>query len=216
MTEYVYDSRRLLVNSEAEVFEYFNRKTVGRKALMVDLDGTGMHLCKIRDMAGLNYSIFIGFLVAHDRAVKIYGSEEHIPTHWLKPDDEPPANHDSLNFYCNDRGYKLWCIEVMNRATHNTPIRMKALRINGQLFPSMTFSGSNDTEELDVLRACLKEVLSSDIQYPAVDWSDRDKSLEELQTILSFFNQECNKSILVDKQTLGASVDKMSNQINNL
>lgn len=58
-------------------------------------------------------------------------------------------------------------LELLNRALHNSPVRLKSLRIDEKIFPKVIFSEDNDTENFDVLENCLKEVLRSKIIPPA-------------------------------------------------
>ena len=211
-TDYLYDSRRLLSESPDDIQKYFRYKIGDRKALLIDLLGTGMHINKIRAISGLKFSLMILNRLSFKTAASIYKSDEYIPKDWITLNDEY-RDGDELNFHAPGCGITGQSTEVLNRATHNSPIKMKSLEIDGKIIPEIIFSGLDDTEETDVLYACLKQILRSDIQFPDVNWNDRTKALESFAPVREYFNNQKKKRILMRNQYLGSTTNAMNNQI---
>lgn len=84
-------------------------------------------------------------------------------------------------------------LELFNRATHNSPIKIKTVEVNDKLIPEITFSNLNDTENLDVFEECLKVVLHSKIQWSKFE--SADDLLSVLKMLLIFFEMHTKQFI---------------------
>ena len=85
---YLYYSRKLISNSESELLKYFKHEINGRKALMIDLFGTGLNLNMLRLKSGLQYAILLCLLLDRKTSVNIYPKLSHfLPDNWLHVDD---------------------------------------------------------------------------------------------------------------------------------
>ena len=81
---YLYYSRKLISNSESELLKYFEHELNGRKALMIDLFGTGLNLNMLRSKSALKYSILLCLLLDRKTSVGIYPKlNQFLPTDWL-------------------------------------------------------------------------------------------------------------------------------------
>lgn len=159
--DYLYYSRKLVRNSGEDLAKYFSAKINNRKALMIDLIGTGVHLNILRKKYALNYSILISVHNNEETAKRIYPNlyESRIWLPSTKQDNNVNADFFIIeleeNLNINDS------IEALNRAIHNSPVRLKTLNIGEKILPKVIFSENNDTENFDVLENCLYEVLNS-------------------------------------------------------
>lgn len=52
-----------------------------------------------------------------------------------------------------DKACELATIELLNRATHNSPIRLQTVQIGEKIVPEVFFSEINDTENFDVMNS---------------------------------------------------------------
>ena len=59
-----------------------------------------------------------------------------------------------------------YSVELLNRAVHNSPVRLKLIQVGEKLLPEVVFSEINDTENFDVLKTCLDEVMKSNWVFP--------------------------------------------------
>ena len=81
-------------------------------------------------------------------------------------------------------------VESLNRATHNSPVRLKNVTIDGKIFPKVTFTQINDTENFDVIESCLREVLKSQLVLPTLDGAVvKELLLQLIQVLNSYFVQ---------------------------
>lgn len=162
--DYLYYSRKLVRNSGEELAKYFSAKINNRKALMIDLTGTGTHLHNLREKFGLSFSILICLIGGQKWA------KEHYPTmlgitNWTSAfanNSDIPAN--KANIFLIEPERKIPgsdAIEMLNRATHNSPIRLNLIQIGEKLFPEVFFNEVSDTENFDVMESCFREVLNS-------------------------------------------------------
>ena len=163
VNDYLYYSRKLAIKSKSDVEEYFISKIKNRRALMIDLTGTGTHLHSLRNKGILDYSLLMCFCEL-ESGKKLYSNKKNYPENWIPFDsDIEISDLSSTNFYfSNSDGY--W-LEFLNRATHNTPVRLNNIQIDKKFIPKITFSEINDTENFDVIKDCIKEVLKSKIVW---------------------------------------------------
>ena len=166
--DYLYYSRKLVHNSGAELAKYFSAKINGRKALLIDLFGSGTHLHTLRKAFKLNFSILI-CLLGRD-VFNLYPNMPHVKN-WLSAFDSTlnVSTDDAAIFFFDVSVTNLdgSVTELLNRAVHNTPVRLRTIHVGDKLLPEVTFSEINDTENFDVLTACLDEVLNSKLIFPA-------------------------------------------------
>ena len=162
--DYLYYSRKLVHNSGKELAKYFSAKIKNRRALMIDLLGTGTHLHAIRKVFDLNFSILICLL--NDKAMrkKIYTYMPKVEN-WISAfEQKVDTDYNKASIFIFERTEKLNdndSIESLNRATHNSPVRLNTMQIGVKILPEIIFSEINDTENFDVLESCLREVLNS-------------------------------------------------------
>lgn len=161
-SDYLQYSRKLVFNSTNNLAEYFSDRIQNRKALMIDLVGSGLGLDKLRDHMGTNFSI----LMCNCYNTKNIGN-------WTALDTMPEVSADDKNFYFTNFGHTVDALEFLNRATHNTPIKLQNVRIGEKVIPEVIFSEVNDTENLDVLENCLAEVLKTPIKWGGGKWRER-------------------------------------------
>lgn len=163
--DYLYYSRKLIHTSEDEMAKYFSSKINNRKALMIDLCGTGTHLNTLRAETNINYSILLCGLINSNLA-KIQYKNVSIPTNWISYENVNTQTEKTGNFYFNaDSDMWSQAIEHFNRATHNTPVKLNAISFGKKIIPNVIFSELSDTENLDVFETCLQEILRTPIKW---------------------------------------------------
>ncbi len=167
-SDYLQYSRKILFNSEMEVAEYFSDRIGGRKALMIDLVGSGMGLNKLRNYMKADYSILM---------CNCYNTKNI--ENWTALDTMPEISPENKNFYFTSFNHSADILEFLNRATHNTPIKIQNVKIGEKIVPKIFFSEVNDSENLDVMLKCLSEVLKSSINWGGTG-ENAFKTLEEL------------------------------------
>ncbi len=180
--DYLYYSRKLIHTSEDEMAKYFSAKIAGRKALMIDLVGTGVSLDKLRTEKNVNYSTLI---CGYNR----WFIDVYIPGKWISiTKNSNIPNEGNLN-YCVTNSAKddlKWgeTPELLNRATHNTPVKLNTLEIGGKCIPNVIFSEINDTENFDVMDSCFHQVLNSTIIWGGLKGQNPIENIKQLLTIL--------------------------------
>lgn len=134
---------------------------------MIDVAGMGMHLHKLRVEKAIDYSILICFLMGtREFRINYYNDMKHFPENWSEFNgsvDEIGISSKNFTFHSGEKN--LHFFEFLNRATHNTPIRLKTIQIDEKIVPKITFSEMNDTENFDVIESCIKEVLNSNVTW---------------------------------------------------
>ena len=208
--DYLYYSRKLVRRSENDMGKYFSSRINGRKALMIDLTGTGVHLHKLRAEKKLNYAVCICFLMDKGTsAKKLYPDAEHFPSHWVTFDGEfheENVSAENFTFFSDYMSFDFF--EFVNRATHNTPLRLNTMKIGENLIPNVIFSEINDTENYDVLEACVREALNTNLDV--LRWNETDNSFsvlaESLRGLLEVFIALGQGTLLHEKHTLNATV----------
>lgn len=171
--DYLHYSRKLITGSKDAVAEYYADKISGRKALLIDLSGSGTHLHELREEKNFDYSILICGKLDSYSTKTIYKDKKTFPEKWISFLENPEkVSGDKLNFYFTetmDGDTQLWSMycELFNRATHNSPIRSDTVKIGEKIIPEVTFSEVNDTENLDVFLACMEEILRMKINWGA-------------------------------------------------
>lgn len=199
--DYLFYSRKMVKNSPNESIKYFQSKIKNRKALFLDLIGTGYRLHQLRGV--LNYSLLICCHLSK-KFSDTYHKPEEMPDKWISFINNPDAPNESKNafyFVGYEERYIGAANEVFNRATHNSPIRLNLVQVDEKILPLVTFSQVNDTENFDVFEACLHEVLNSNIV-----WSNlRRKDI--LEYLLKIFNSWVAPHSFLMQQTLE---DKMN------
>ena len=211
---YLYYSRKLLANSEADLIKYFSSEINGRRSLLIDLTGSGVHLNILRDKARLNFSLLLCLLIGRTESAKIYPSlSQFLSDDWLSVKDglstptvEPPKNLCLFDLEKDNLPLKD-DIELFNRATHNSPLRMTALEFNGKVIPEVTFSEINDTENLDVFETCMKTVLQSKIRWSKLERVE--DILAALKGMLIFFAGNSQRLVLKQQQNLQELTERM-------
>lgn len=205
--DYLYYSRKLIHTSEDEMAKYFSAKIAGRKALMIDIIGTGTHLNRLRKNGNLDYSVLI-FL--HDEQNQSYNDG------WLKLENWTPATKlpensagiiakNFLSLYLIGYEYTVFkindALEHFNRANHNTPIKLNNLEIGNSIVPNVIFSEVSDTEQFDVFEKCFNEILHSKIA-----WKEKF-DLEELKQLLTIFKDSVNPILLKQRHAINEIID---------
>ena len=205
--DYLYYSRKLIHTSEDEMAKYFSAKIAGRKALMIDVIGTGTHLNRLRKNGNLDYSILI---CLHDEKNQINNDG------WLSLENWTPATNipeniaetlDTKNMSLYFMGYEYIyfkindALEHFNRANHNTPIKLNNLEIGNSIVPNVIFSEVSDTEQEDVFKKCFNEILNSKIA-----WKEKIK-LDELKQLLTIFKDSVNPILLNQRHSINEIID---------
>ena len=208
-SDYLYYSRKLVNNSENDISKYFHSKIQNKKALLVDLHGSGNHLNKLRDLVKCNYSIVICEWIGYNAASKYYPGMQ-CSKKWINVKDIVNQKiEENLNFSLidleNENLPKFDNLELLNRATHNSPIKMKSIKIEDKIIPEVIFSKVNDTENLDVFETCMKEILREKIKFPIIE--DIPQILSSLRYILPYFNNYANKFLLKGQHNMQESID---------
>ena len=161
--DYLYYSRKLVYNSKNEMIKYFSSKIENKKALMIDLGGTGLRLDGLRKDMQNKFSILICYC---------YDTEKI--GNWNAPNHFPETSEGNDNFYffnlMNDT------FEFLNLATHNTPIKMELVEIGEKIIPQVIFSEINDNEAPDVLEKFLQELFKMPVK-----WIEDENLFETLQ-----------------------------------
>ena len=159
--DYLYYSRKLVRNSGEDMAKYLVDKIKNRKALMIDLIGTGVHLNVLRKKYNLDYSILISIHNNEEMAKRTYPNLYEAGT-WFPVAKQNDTINGNANFFIIELQQDLnESIENLNRATHNSPVRLKTLQIGEKILPKVIFSESDDTENFDVIESCLREVMNS-------------------------------------------------------
>ena len=161
--DYLYYSRKLVRNSDKELAKYFSAKINNRKALMIDLIGTGVHLNILRKKYALNYAVLISIHNNEETTKRIYPNLYEARV-WLPVAKESNTKNNNADFFIIELKENLNIndtIESLNRATHNSPIRLNALYVGEKIISNAVFSENDDIENFDVLENCLREVLKS-------------------------------------------------------
>ena len=207
-SDYLHYSRRLVHTSKAEMGEYFATKIKNRKALMIDLCGTGAHLHILRTDCQLNYSILLCYLVDPRIALEKY-KDARIPKEYLSIKSTVKENfvYSGGDFYF-DLQKNSWDarVEILNRATHNTPIKLQNIKIDGKIIPKIIFSGANDTEYLELLENALQCVLGSKIIWGGGE--NLNDKLENLKNMLSIFSESSKGLAYNTEQLVSNFIDK--------
>ena len=180
--DYLHYSRKLVRYCGDEMAKYFSDKINNHKALMIDLIGSGTHLNYLREKFNFNYSILI---CCHNgkESGKIYFNDVERPKDWLEwlqgetSTKANKLNYCILNFKSPSYFFPNPFIEPLNRATHNSPIRLKTLQVGEKILPKVTFSEINDIEYPDVFESCFREALNLNLVSPVQNSHDSVKEL---------------------------------------
>lgn len=202
-SDYLYYSRKLFYNSRADLAEYFAAKIDNRKALMVDLTGTGTHLHDMRKYIRARYSI----LVCYKYGINTRELYNGLPNaeDWIPFADNVGRADAESNFYFKQFGDNV-LYEFFNRATHNTPISLETLNIGGKTVSNVTFSELDDTEYRDVLESCLREVLNSKIVWGGVGETS-DDILADLDMLIELVNEMATPHIFRTTELINNEID---------
>lgn len=210
-SDYLYYSRKLIYTSKTDMVKYFSSRINGRKALMIDLCGTGMHFSKLKKQSDLNFQILMMTHGADDGfgfAEQFYGgrTEVIVPKKWVQFGKHNVDDMTSdTSFYFMD-AFKSDLPELFNRSTHNTPIKLNALTIDEKIIPDVIFSEISDTENLDVFERCMQEILKSDITW----WQGKttEESVEVSKKIVELLENFAQPVTLKFKHNLDGYVDR--------
>ena len=178
--------------------KYFSNKIKNRKALLIDIYGTGTHLSKLKELTNLNCAIMMFVWSGFGGASKLYNYEK-LSQNWIRISDALEMKlSDDTNFFAidmhNDNFGMHDGLEWFNRATHNSPIRIKTIEVADKIIPEVIFDEICDTENLVVFQKFMKEILNSNIQWLKV--SDVKIMMEILKFLLMNFAVEGNRIIL--------------------
>ena len=188
---------------------------------MIDLRGSGQHLEILRKKSGLNYSVLICILLLTEKKllVSFDGNIFELFANKMNVKDIPAMQNDKapLNLYMFD------CVkdklppgdetELFNRATHNSPIRLKVIETADKIIPNVVFSEVNDTVNLDVFEACMKVVLQSEIQ-----WSKFERTedlLSMLKMLLTEFGILAKQFSFKEQHDINEASDNLAGFINS-
>jgi len=200
--DYLFYSRKMLNGSHTETIRYFQDKIKNRKALLLDLIGTGASLHKLRckEELNLNYSLLICCHLSKVFA-ETYHKPGDIPNKFISFMDNPnaPEEKNSAFYFCGYEDGERYigpANELFNRATHASPIRLNLVQIGNKILPEVFFSQINDTENLDVFETCLHAVFNSKIVWSKL----RSKNI--LEHLLKIFSSWAAPRIFRGQQTL--------------
>lgn len=199
--DYLHYSRKLTNRSEKEMKEYFSSRIAKNKALMIDLVGTGVHLNNLRVLTNLDYSLLICFLMGNgEKGKEMYPDAQNFSKQWtIFNDNVQNGDISETNFTFLGGESHFDFFEFINRSTHNTPIRLNAVKIGNKIIPEVIYSEYNDTENFDVLETCAKETLNSRIEKGR---GDIPTLLETLKGMLNFFFPLADKNLLKARHNL--------------
>ena len=170
--DYLYYSRKLVHDSGAEMAKYFSAKIGNRKALLIDLVGTGIHMHNLREEFNLSCSILICIIGSQKPKKSMYPTMRQVEnwTPAAAPIENIPAG--KANFFLLETADKIPgsdAIELLNRATHNSPVNLQTVQVDEKILPEVFFHELSDTENFEVMEDCFREVLKSKIVLPAND-----------------------------------------------
>ncbi len=202
--DYLYYSRKIMHTSEKEMAQYFSSKINNRKALMIDLAGTGVHLYNLKLNFGLKYSMLMCNFLPQGK--KAYPGAV-IPENWINffQISNATLNEDS-NFYFYI-GHTI-AVELFNRATHNSPIKLNLLEIENKIVPDVIFNETNDTENLDVFLTCVQEVLKTPIK-PLIYGGGVEEILNQLAKIFANLTYPLT-GIFYSRHEINSKVDDLT------
>ena len=196
--DYLYYSRKLSDDCIEDMVKYFSSRIKNRKALLIDIYGTGVHLSKIKEMINANCSILINIWSGYESAIKIYNYPDFSKNWFRITEAIESTSNDEYNFYMidmkNDNFGMHDGLEWFNRATHNSPIRLKAVEIADKIIPEVVFNEHSDTENLVVFETFMKEMLNSNVKW--LRTNDIKLSMDVLKFLLVNFAVEGNRIIL--------------------
>ncbi len=208
--DYLHYSRKLVRNSGDDLAKYFSAKINNRKALMIDLYGTGTHFNNIRQKFNVDFSILICI-----RDIRFKKSEKpyfdmSTPEKWIPFIESSDISTDKNNnfYFYHDKGNFYDSLENLNRSTHNSPVQLKTIKIGEKIFPKVIFSEANDKESFDVIESCLNEVLNSNIISSAYIMSGESKFEEILVPLLDFTKYSSVVIPLQNRHQLNEQVDR--------
>lgn len=207
---YLYYSRKLFANSERDLIKYFSSETDGRKSLLIDLTGSGVHLHMLRGKSGLKFSVLVCLMIGRTEAEKIYPDlKQFLSIDWtdIKKDLGTPTDYLCLFDLEKDKLPLKDNIELFNRATHNSPLRLTAIEVGGKIIPEVTFSEVSDTENPDVFEECMKRVLRSKIRWSKFDRVEDLSAL--LKSMLQTFENASRRLILKRQQNVEEVTERM-------
>lgn len=210
--DYLYYSRKLVRNSGEELSKYFDAKINGRKALMIDLIGTGIHINHFRKKFNLKFSSLVCICYLAESLEKDYADAKP-PKNWISFNGniDVPAE-ENANFYFIPCGvkeipfYPSSDVENLNRATHNSPVRLKTVKLGKRILPKVIFSESNDTENLDVLESCFNEVLKLNPFLLSTSGAGIEETLSFLLKVLDSYSVQLplrNQHMLIEQVDRG-------------
>ena len=210
-SDYLHYSRKLIINSKNDVVDYFSNRMGNRRALLIDLLGTGLHFDKLRKEINNPYSILICGYLGNKIATEVYPNE-NIPKKWYNINDVSQTDDiKNLNFYIDDcdKDKNDWSenVEVFNRSVHNSPVHIKSVKIKNKVIPDVTFSEIDDTENLDVFKSCMKEVLNSKIQWSKLE--NYQEISSTLKLLLQIFEVHAKRFVLRYEQDVQENADKL-------
>lgn len=189
--EYLYYSRKMLRQSPEVFNEYLRSNINGRRALLIDITGTGAHLSSIRS-SSTNFDILLCFWRGRSSWPRIYSEIPNKEINWERITETTiPTENNNGSYYIIDGEQDGIAfndtIEVLNRAPHNTPVMMKKIRIDNQDIFLPLFSSFSDVELFDVLAEDMSEVLKTPFVLPNASGDDLLRCLKEL--IKVFLNE---------------------------
>lgn len=188
--DYLYYSRKLIHDSGEEMAKYFSAKIGNRKALLIDLCGTGTHLHNFREEFNLSVSILMCIIGSQKPKKSMYPTMRQVEN-WTPasaPKSDIPAS--KANFFLLETAGKIPgsdSIELLNRATHNSPVKLQTVQVDEKILPEVFLHELSDTENFDVMEDCFREVLKSKSVLPAND-SIWERGTELLLSLLGVIN----------------------------
>ena len=152
----------------------------------------------------LNYSLLIcGY--------NIWKSNVRVPEPFISFNENTTVgSSENKNFYImistENEGIR-WRepTENLNRATHNSPIRLSTFQINEKIIPEIILSEINDTENFDVLSKCLKETLHSKVVWGGLK---NQNPIETLSGMLQGLNALGSSVILKSTHLINEEMDR--------
>ena len=205
--DYLYYSRKLVRRCRSELAEYFSYKIAGRKALMIDLTGTGMTFHRLRTQENIPYSSLVCFKSEYD-ITKSYPYEDSYPENWITfrgKIKDADISYANFRFIRRDDTHAVFItLENFNRSNHNSPVRLDNFYIDDKLITNVIFSEICDTENFDVFDACFHEVLKSEIEWGGIP---TEKPLSLLKVMLSIFGESSRHVVLKERHMTDEDVN---------
>lgn len=192
--DYLYYSRKLVNDCGEDMKKYVSSRIKNRKALLIDIFGSGAHLTKLKRLLKENVSVMICSWEGRERALE--AAQVDVTEDWSNIRYDSTKNNFYIIHNANEKFGMSYKNEEFNRATHNSPIKIKTIKVANKIIPEITFNEVNDTENADVLIQCMNEILNSNIKWSNID--DINRVSFELEMLSKIFHWYCYHPFIID------------------